>query len=260
RRPGTAAGAPAGTGNSPPMTGPQPSPDAAASPSSVTRAALTGLAAAVPLLMGVIPFGLAVGALAVEAGLTPLEGVAMSVLVFAGAGQTAALGLLAAGAPAWVAVAGSIVVNLRFVMYSAAIAPIFRPLPAGLKLLYAYVLTDQAFVMAVDHYRRQGRPLLQGAYYAGLSAAIWVAWVAATAAGGLFGARLPGGGWLDFVTPLIFLSLLVPALRDRPAAAAAVTSAVVALLGHRLPLNLGMLAAALAGIAAGLAVGRRGDA
>ncbi|MFO7246191.1 MAG: AzlC family ABC transporter permease [Bacillota bacterium] len=242
------------------MTGPQPSPDAAASPSSVTRAALTGLAAAVPLLMGVIPFGLAVGALAVEAGLTPLEGVAMSVLVFAGAGQTAALGLLAAGAPAWVAVAGSIVVNLRFVMYSAAIAPIFRPLPAGLKLLYAYVLTDQAFVMAVDHYRRQGRPLLQGAYYAGLSAAIWVAWVAATAAGGLFGARLPGGGWLDFVTPLIFLSLLVPALRDRPAAAAAVTSAVVALLGHRLPLNLGMLAAALAGIAAGLAVGRRGDA
>lgn len=241
------------------MTGSQPSLEAAEPPPTVARAALMGLAAALPLLVGALPFGMVIGALAVDAGMTPLEGVAMSVLVFAGAGQAAALSLLASGAPLWVAVAGSIVVNLRFMMYSAAIAPIFRPLSTARKLLYAYLLTDQAFVLAVHHYQRLGHPLLQGAYYAALSAAMWVTWVAATALGGVFGTLVSGGGWLEFVTPLIFLSLLVPALRDRPAAAAAVASGVVVLLAQPLPLNLAMLAATLAGIGAGLAAGRRRD-
>lgn len=242
------------------MTDVAPTPSPAAAPTvTAARSALLGLTAALPMLLGVFPFGMVTGALAIEAGMTLLEAVGMSVFVFAGAGQAAALGLLVGGAPVWVAVAGSVVVNLRFVMYSAAIAPIFRPLPAGWKLLYAYLLTDQGYLLSVHHYQRQGFPLHQGVYYASLSAAMWVAWIAGTALGAAFGTMLSTGDWLDFVIPLIFTSLLMPSLRGRAAVAAAVTSAVVAILGYRLPLNLGMLAAALAGIAAGLVVGRGKD-
>ena len=230
--------------------------EAAVHAQAPARAALMGLVTSLPVIMGTFPFGLVTGALAAEAGMTPLEAVGMSVLVFAGAGQVTALGLYAGGAPAWLAAAASIVVNLRFVMYSAAMAPIFRPLSLWRKCLYAYVLTDQAYVLSVDHYQRRGFPLLEGTFYLALSAAIWVSWVAGTLLGAVFGAVLEPGGGLDFVIPLIFISLLVPALRDRPAVAAAVTSGTVTLLAYRLPLNLGLLAATLAGIAAGLAAER----
>src|SRR5690606_5545171 len=147
-----------------------PAPNAAPPQTSARRAAFLGLAASLPMNLGVFPFGLVTGALAADVGMSPVEAVGMSILVFAGAGQAAALGLLSGGAPVWVAVTGSIIVNLRFVMYSAAIAPLFRPLSPGRRLLYAYLLTDQAYLLAVDHYRRRGFPFHQGIFYLTVSA------------------------------------------------------------------------------------------
>ncbi|HEX6989762.1 MAG TPA: AzlC family ABC transporter permease [Bacillota bacterium] len=235
---------------------PSSSPGWAPTAITAPRAAVLGLAASVPVVLGVFPFGVVTGALAVDVGMTPLEAVGMSILVFAGAGQVAALGLYAGGAATWVAVAGSVVVNFRFVMYSAAIAPTFQPLSPWRKVLYAYLLTDQAYLLSVDHYRRRGYPLLQGIYYLTLSAGTWLAWVVGTALGARFGGLVPAGDRLDFVIPLVFISLLMPTLRGRPAVAAALASGAVALVGYHLPLNLGLLAASLAGLAAGLAAGR----
>ena len=81
---------------------------------------------------------------------------------------------------------------------------------------------------------------------------LWVAWIAGTYLGAAFGAQVPAGGVLDFVIPLIFLGLLVPAMQDRAALAAALASGAVVILARDLPLRLGLVVAALAGIAAGL--------
>lgn len=223
------------------------------------RAYLLGVGAALPIVLGVFPFGVITGALAGDLGMSLAQALGMSAATFAGAGQLACLQLLASGAPQWVAVLAGAVVNLRFTMYSAAVAPFFRPLSPWRKALYAFLLTDQGFALAVDHYGRQGRPLLQGAFYLGISSTLWLAWIGGTYVGSTFGALVPAGGVLDFVIPLIFLGLLVPAVEDRASLAAALTSGAVMVLARDLPLRLGLVAAALAGIGAGLLAEGRAD-
>ena len=112
-----------------------------------------GVVDVAPLMLGVVPFGLVAGIAAVEAGLDLPLAVAMSVFVFAGASQLAALELLGGDAPLTVVVLTAAVINLRMLMYSASIAPYFRGLPGRWRAGLAYLLTDQAYVLAVARYR-----------------------------------------------------------------------------------------------------------
>lgn len=219
---------------------------------------LAGARAAVPMMLGVFPFGMVSGAVAAATGLSPVEALGMSLAVYAGASQLAAVQLYGAGAPPWLIVLTAAVVNLRFTMYSAAIAPYFRHLSWRRKALYSYLLTDQAFAFATHYYDRLSRPVREGWYYLGVALSLCATWQAGTALGVFLGARAPESGILGFMIPLVFLSLLIPALENRAAVAAAVTSGAVAVLAAGLPMNLGLMTAALAGIVVGLAAeGRR---
>lgn len=217
---------------------------------------LRGLRDQLPILLGVVPFGLIFGALAVSAGIPPLEAQAFSLLVFAGSAQFVAVGLLAEGAPAAVVVLTILVVNLRHVLYSATLSPHYRRLPRRWRLALAWLLTDEAFATTSLRYRR---PPTDGAhwYALGTGLALWASWQASTAAGVLLGARVPPGWSLDFALPLTFLALLAPTLTDRPTWAAAAVAGVSAVAMAGLPYRLGLLLAVLAGLAAGLAVERR---
>ncbi|MEF8781193.1 MAG: AzlC family ABC transporter permease [Haloferacaceae archaeon] len=212
-----------------------------------------GVRDASPLFLGIVPFALVVGVAAVEAGLTPLQAVGMSVIVFAGASQLAALELLGETAPLLVVVATAVVINLRMVMYSASIAPHFRSFRRRVQAALAYVLTDQAYALSVARFAGEGSPDRK-AYYLGVAGSIWVVWQLGTVAGVLLGAGVPPELGLSFAVPLVFLALLVPAMKDRPSAAAGIVAGVVAVGAAGLPYNVGLLVAALAGIGAGLAV------
>lgn len=212
-----------------------------------------GAVDAAPLLLGVVPFGLVAGIAAVEAGLDLPLAVAMSVVVFAGASQLAALELLGRDAPIAVVVVTAVVINLRMLMYSASIAPYFRALPARWRAGLAYLLTDQAYALSVANYRSEGSTD-RAAYYLGVAGTLWVVWQAATAAGALLGTGVPDAWGLEFAVPLVFLALLVPAVEDRATAAAAVFGGGIAVAGAGLPLNLGLLVGATVGVLAGLGV------
>ena len=154
------------------------------------------------------------------------------------------------------------VVNLRHALYSASVAPFVRRLNAGWKALLAYLLTDEAYAVVITRYLRdEGRataPPYRHWYFLGAGATLWACWQVSTAAGVFLGAKVPESWSLDFTLPLTFIALVFPGLRDRPAAAAALSAGVLAVLAAGLPYKLGLMVAALVGIAVGLvAEGRR---
>ncbi|MEN9936367.1 MAG: hypothetical protein RLZZ387_2946 [Chloroflexota bacterium] len=209
-----------------------------------------------PILLGVAPFGAIYGVLALSAGLSPAAAQAMSAIVFAGSSQFVGAGLFAAATPWPVIVLTTLVINLRHALYSASLAPHLAHLPARWKLPLAYLLTDEAYAVTIRRYREPGGPGERHWYLLGTALALWLTWQLSTAVGVFLGAQVPAGWGLDFALPLTFIALLVPTLKDRPTLLAALVAAAVALLGAGLPYKLGLMAAACAGIAAGVAASR----
>lgn len=205
-----------------------------------------------PILLGIVPFGLITGATAVAVGLSATQAVAMAAIVFAGAAQLAGLQLIGAGAPLAIIYLTTLFINLRFVMYSATLAPHLHRERAGMKALLGYMMTDQAFAFSLHYYTTTPEARHKAYYYLGVGVAMWLTWLVANTVGVLIGAQLPPGWSLDFAIPLVFMALLFPAVRDRPSLIAALTAAAVAVLGYTWSLNTGLIIAVLAGIAAGV--------
>jgi 4-azaleucine resistance transporter AzlC len=212
----------------------------------------TGVRDEAPILLGVIPFGLVFGALAISAHLSTLASQAMSSIIFAGASQIIAAQLVATGTSGLVILMVVFVVNLRHALYSASIAPHLKDLKTGWKLLLAYLLTDEAYAVAITHYNREGDSHYQHWYTFGAGLTLWSSWQLSTAVGIFIGAQIPSNWPLDFVLPLTFIALVVPAIKDRAGLGAAVVAGVVGLLATNFPYKTGLLAAALLGIVTGL--------
>ncbi len=224
-----------------------------------SRELLGGAAAVAPLLFGVAPFGVVYGALALRSGIAPVAAMAMSSLVFAGSAQLVLAQLAGAGAPAVVMVATVALVNLRHALYSASVAPALAHLPRRWKALLAYLLTDEAYAAAIARLASRAGPGAHRHWFLlGAGITLWASWQVSTAAGVLLGASLPASLQLEFALPLTFIAIVVPMIRSRAALAAALVSAAVALAGADWPHNLGMLAAAICGIAAGALLAARG--
>jgi len=205
-----------------------------------------------PLLVGIVPFGLAFG---VAAGQSPIGGglgYATSVIIFGGAAQLAAVQLFDAGASAAVIIATALVINARHLMYSAALAPHFREFSPGWRIALPYLMTDQAFAVSITHYEIVDDPARKRRFFIGAGIGLWVTWQITTGLGTVAGASVPESWSLDFAIPLVFLALLVPTVKSRPGLTAAIVGGTVAVVGASLPYNLGLIIGALSGIAAGV--------
>jgi 4-azaleucine resistance transporter AzlC len=221
-----------------------------------------GLRDVAPILLGVAPFALVAGATAVDAGLSPLQAAGLSVVVFAGASQLAAIELLGDNAALLVVLATGVVINLRMLMYSASIAPHFRPFRARWKAICSYILTDQAYALSVARYTGVDADLDPGGrrwYYLAVGGSLWIVWQLCSLVGIVVGARVPPTWGLEFAVPLVFLSLLIPAITSWPKLVAAAVGGGVAVAGtvFSVPLNLGLIAGGAAGVAAGVLADER---
>jgi len=217
---------------------------------------LAGVRALLPVLPGVAAFGAISGVAMVGAGLAPWLALVMSVIVFAGTAQLAALQLVAAGAPLGVIFLAGLILNLRFMLYSASISPHLRGLRPGARWLAAYFLSDNGYAHTIA--RTASQPAAPGheEYFMGACTAIWVTWECATLVGIVVGAGIPTSWSLDFVVVLTFIALGVTSIRDRSGAVAALAAGITSVAAIDLPFRLGLIAAALAGIAAGLGAER----
>lgn len=218
-----------------------------------------GVRAELPILLGVIPFGLIYGVLAItQAHLPPDVAQAMSAIVFAGSSQFVGQQLMAVGTPGVVIVATAFIVNLRHALYSASVAPFVKPLRARWKVLLAYLLTDEAYAVTISHYEQTDIPIEHKHwYYLGAGLALWSTWQASTAVGIFFGAQVPESWGLDFTLALTFIALVVPRLKDRAGTGAALAASLAAIVGFALPYKVGLMAAALIGIVVGMVIESR---
>ena len=225
-------------------------------PPRLAEAFWQGVRAEAPLLIGVAPFGMIYGVLALSAGIPPAAAQAMSAMVFAGSAQFITTQLYATATPLILTVLTIFVVNLRHLLYSASIAPYLQPLRPAWKFLLAYLLTDEAYAVTIAEYQRA--PTFRNhspGFFLGAGLALWACWQASTAVGVFLGANLPQNWSLDFTLALTFIAIIVPTLKDRGLVAAALIASLTALLSGGLPYKLELLLATLLGILGGYWLG-----
>jgi predicted branched-subunit amino acid permease len=210
-----------------------------------------GFRAMMPANLGLTPFGLVCGVGAAAAGANLLGALGMSAIIFSGAAQILAIQLLAAGAPLGVIILTCLVAGLRFLMYSAAMAPHLRPLPASWQRALAFLLTDQAFASSIRRFESGTDTRAAAMHFLGGGFALWAWWQVTNVVGYFAGNLIPASWSLDYAVPLCFLALFVPALASPPAIVAGLTAGVAVMALQSLPMRLNLIAAALLGIAAG---------
>ena len=214
-----------------------------------------GALVSLPMIIGNMPFGMIFGSLAVTQGLEPWVPLAMSAFVFAGSSQFVALGLIAAGAPLWVIVSTTFIVNLRHLLYAADFIKYVKHLPFGWRLLMGFGLIDETYAAVRPHYASGRLDQETGHWaYLGSFAAFYLMWNATTLIGVVAGELVPGmSEWgMEFAMAATFIGIITPYLRQLPYWSAFLGAGGAALLLHHLPNNLGMLLAALFGVLAGV--------
>ena len=219
---------------------------------SPRSAAWAGVKAQFPGSLGLIPFGLITGAASNAAGIDPWFAFALSIIVFAGAAQLAAIALIAQHAPFTVMLLTVTVINLRMLMYSAAVAPLFAHLNWRWKSLIGYLLTDHSFALMLSKFEVDKPHLYGHWFYLGAAGYLWIAWQLTVGLGIFAGGKLPDSWSMEFIIPLVFLALVLPSLRTGCHWTAASVAGLASVFTVALPLKLGLLAAAFVGMAAGL--------
>lgn len=210
-----------------------------------------GVRAELPLLVGVFPFGMIYGALAINAGLSTTAAQLMSSVVFAGSSQFITTELVHEAAPVFVIVLTIAIVNVRHMLYSASLAPYLKTLSLRWKILLSYLLTDEAYAPTIIKYEEEGVTPSSHWFLLGAGFSLWFTWQMSTALGIFLGAAIPESWPLDFALPVTFIAMVVPVLKSRPALMSALSAGLVALLVYSLPYKLGLILAALTGIVVG---------
>ncbi|CAG1004242.1 Inner membrane protein YgaZ [Burkholderiales bacterium] len=218
-----------------------------------------GFVEMLPACVGLVPFGLVCGVGAAAAGADWFAALGMALIIFSGAAQVLAVQLYAANAPVAIIVLTCFVLGLRFLMYSAAMAPYLKPLPRSWQRGLAFLLTDQAFAAAIRRFNAKDDPRGGGLHFLGCGVALWGMWIVTNMAGFFAGSSIPASWSLDFAVPLCFIALVAPLFRTTPSIAAAVVAGVAVVALEALPMKLALVAAGLIGIVAGTLVDMMGE-
>ncbi len=218
-----------------------------------------GFRAVRPGLIALTIWGVVTGVAMVKAGLTETQAIAMSLLVYAGSAQLTALPLMAADAPIWLIFAAGIIVNLRFLIFGAALHPFFRDLSWRKRLFLGYLSVDVSFVVFMPRFTdalKKGT-LEQHWFFIGTILPAWVMWQTASMVGIALGAIVPVSWSLEFGAVLALMALMLPYITTWPVLISVLAAALTAWVTQLWPLRLGLLAAVIVGIVAGIWAERR---
>lgn len=215
---------------------------------------MIGFRDAIPALIAIGMWGLVTGVAIVKSGISETLATLMTLVVYAGSAQLTALPLISDGMPLLLIFAAGLVVNIRFLIFGAALQPYFRHLSWRKRLIVGFFSSDIGFVLFMGRYgesRERGNPLHLW-YFLGIIGPGWVAWNAMSIIGIYLAAVIPTSWSLEFAGVLALLSVVIPLVSTRPMAVCMLAAACVAYVGQGLPLRLGLAAAVVAGIIAGV--------
>lgn len=206
------------------------------------------------ITLGIFAWGLVSGMAMLKSGLTIWQAVGMSLIVFAGTAQLATLPLLAANAPLLLVFFTSMLVNLRFVIFSVAIGPHFSHLGRRARLALGYFNADTMMALFPRRFPldRLYEPEGKVGFLCGVAFPNWVAWQAGSLLGILLAGQIPQSWGIGFAGTVALLGVMIPLVINRAAMAGVVVAGSVAVLGVHWPYKLGLLAAVVCGMAAAL--------
>lgn len=200
-----------------------------------------------PAAPGIAAWGLMTGVAMVQSGLSTFEALLMSLIVFAGSSQLAAVPLLLAGAPMWVILATAFCVNLRFVVFSAHLRPYVMHLPLWRRLISGYFTADLTYVMFIKRYPQTSTDpaerQAQQAYLAGNCLVNWLSWVCFSVLGVALANAIPTRWGLGFAGNLALLGILCSLASSRLRVVSASVAGIAAVAAFALPLKLNILVA-----------------
>ena len=162
-----------------------------------------------PLLLPVIPFGIIFGAISIELGFSPLLTFATSIIIFSGASQIVFFQLLSGGASSLIAITSSSVISTRHLLYGAVVAQYLSKLSLAWKITLSYLLTDQAFAVSQDFFKKNLNDEKRHFYLLGSGLTLWIVWQITTIIGIMLGSVVPDELGLTFTIPLTFIALLI---------------------------------------------------
>ena len=162
-----------------------------------------------PLLIPVVPFGIIFGAIGIELGFGPYVTYATSIIIFSGASQIVFFQLLSAGASSLVAITSSSVISTRHLLYGAVVNQYLSNLSLYWKIGLSYILTDQAFAVSNEYFKKNNNEKFKHYYLLGSGITLWIVWQLTTIIGILLGSIVPEELGLTFTIPLTFLALLI---------------------------------------------------
>lgn len=220
------------------------------------RAFFEGLRACAPTMPGICAWGAVTGMAMVKTGLTIPQALGMTFLVFAGSAQLASLPLIAAAVPVWVVFVTAMIVNLRFVIFSAAVGPHFGHLPWYKRLWHGYFNADVTMGLFPQRFPASTISQTRGkvGFYNGIGYPNWVAWQTGSVAGILLASQIPESWGIGFAGTLALLAITIPLTINLAALAGVIVAAVVAVACVALPYRLGLLLAVIVGMAAAMSV------
>jgi predicted branched-subunit amino acid permease len=230
--------------------------------SSFRAGAREGFRSFLPLSVGLIPWALVTGMAMISTGFTPAQAMGMNLIVFAGTAQLGTLPLIGIGSPLWLIVVTALALNLRFIIFSAAIAQGFRGVGAPLRWFSGHLLTDGVFACCLERMLKVDDPRWRLGYYLAPSLWSWALWQVFALIGVLAAGSIPKHWSLEFMATIALLVLLIPLAKQRPMLVAALSSGATAVLLRGMPLRLGLIVAIVVGIIAGFAAEhwqRQGD-
>ena len=206
-----------------------------------------GMRATSSVAPGIAAWGLMTGVAMVKSGMSVIEATAMTLLVYAGSSQLAAIPLIVAGAPAWVIWATGFCVNLRFVVFSLHLRPHMMHMPRWRRLVNGFLTADLTYAVFTSRFPQPaadpaGR-LAQESFLAGNYFVTWVAWTGASLAGIALGNLIPTTWGLGFAGVLCLVGILCSLANTPLRVLAAVVAGAAAVAAYALPLKLNIVAA-----------------
>ena len=214
-----------------------------------------GASDAMPMAIGIAAWGLVAGVAMAKSGMGVALAIFMSVIVYAGSGQIAALPLIAGAAPMWVVWATTLCVCLRFMAFSFHYRPYFAHLPRKRRIVLSYLMGDTNFALFIHRFPEHVPGQNHEDYFLGSAVVTFGIWQISIISGIVAGSGIPSSWGLGFAGTMALLALTCTQLRSPSTWVASVVAACAAVAAYALPLKLNILVA----IAAAVAVGALAD-
>ena len=215
-----------------------------------------GVLQELPLQLGVFPFGIIYGVMAIESGLTFLQALLMSSIIFGGASQIAFVQLLSNSTPYGVIVTTVGAINSRHLLYSISMVEYLNKLSLSWRVTLAYLLTDEAYAVSIRKFINYSDNSILHYHLLGSGITLFLSWQISTLFGVWLGNDLPEFLDLQFIIPLTFIAIIIPMIKSKSTLITVISSGISALIFKNLDINFWIILSGLTGILAGMASSR----